>query len=211
MCETPTGSWSLAQFPARHFTLPLVNYGCVSEERVLRKHFGVGEHFAVLLCLPFVPSCLLCSAQHKHTLSLFVAWVLAAWKFPSCHSTGQREKLIANKQCWKWPDSTGLKCFSLPCVLPLIFLSDKPLAQWTLEVLHKKSCPSWISPFGLQEVADAMTDWKLFLCAWSLPALPLYYKHCVCSSTLLRMPISVPTDTWLSNFLPPDTTVVGLQ
>lgn len=41
----------------------------------------------------------------------------------------------------------------------------------------QKCCPSWISSFSLWGVADAMTDWKLFLSARTLPGLPLYYKH----------------------------------
>lgn len=141
-------------------------------EKTLQCH---RKHLGALLRLPFLPSRLLCSAQHKHKLSLFVARALAAWNFSSCLSTGQRKKWIANRQCWKWPELYWLEIFvpALCAAAHFFFFSNKPLARRST----KKAVPVEYRPSRLQGVADAMKDSKLFLCAQSLPGSPLYSKH----------------------------------
>lgn len=105
--------------------------------------------------------------------------------FSSCPSTGQRKKKKrAKKQCSKWLDSSGLKGFSLPCVLANIFVWQASGSVDTRSA-PQKCCPSWTSSFSLWGVANAMTDWKLFFSARTLPDVSLYHKHwcvLVCST-----------------------------
>lgn len=96
----------------------------------------------LVFCFAFLSHPLACCAQLNTNTHypLFVAWALAARRFSSCPSTGQRKKWRANKQRWKWPNSTGLKCLSLPCVL--FFLLTSPWLNGHQKCSTNKAAPA---------------------------------------------------------------------